>query len=423
MDQESRRIRQPQLSYRLGQVIREFEARNESPPTRLLIDAIMEDAIRENVSDVHLEPTLNAYLVRLRIDGVLVETVTLDKNQGLHIVRALKSNADLDPGYALTPQEGRVQLPSVRQSPAVRVATVPTVLGEKLALRLVPAELTRLRLEELGLSPNDYDLLSSAIHDARGMILITGPTGSGKTTTVYALLHQLSETSRSIVSIEEPVEYVMDGITQIQVNEKQGLSFGEGVKSLLRLDPDIIFMGEMRDANSARAAMDAAGSGHIFLSTLHARDAAGTVTMLRNFGLADHEIAATLDLIIAQRLVRKLCPACRKQSQPTAAEAKWMRYCGQPVPEWTWHAGGCDECRQTGYHGRTGIFEVHRLREEDIDLILDHCDEHTFRRHIRSRGTLSLIEDDLIKVATGITSIAEIQAIGGMGFFVPPPSL
>jgi type II secretory ATPase GspE/PulE/Tfp pilus assembly ATPase PilB-like protein len=249
------------------------------------------------------------------------------------------------------------------------------------------------------------------------MVLVSGPTGSGKTTTLYALIRYLEQAGRSIVTIEDPVEHVLAGITQLEVNERQGLTYEEGVKGLLRLDPDVLVVGEMRDAASARAALGAADSGHVFLSTLHARDAAGTISVLRHFGLLDHEIASTVDLLIAQRLVRRLCTNCRRPEPPTPAEVRWLRLCGQPVPDKTWHAAGCAKCEGTGYRGRTGVFEIRRLQEAAADLILAHADERSFRRHLAAHGGLSMLEDDLAKVAEGITSIAEFQAIGGMGFF------
>jgi type II secretory ATPase GspE/PulE/Tfp pilus assembly ATPase PilB-like protein len=422
MSLEMQRLRQPQLSRLLRKLMDESPANRDAAHTRALVGAMLEDAVRENSSDIHLDPVEGGYQLRLRIDGALVDTVLLQPEQGLHVLRAFKTHADLDAAYTMKPQDGRAEFQVGDRVIVVRVATAPTVLGEKLALRLLPTQLARLPLDQLGLSPKDHEQLSRAMHDARGMILVSGPTGAGKTTTLYALLNELKETNRAIVTIEDPVEYVVEGITQIQVNEKQGLTFAEGVKGLLRLDPDIIMMGEMRDTVSARAALDAADSGHVFLSTLHARDVAGTITALRNFGLADHEITATVDLIVAQRLVRRLCPACRKQEPPTAAEANWLKFYSQPVPKLTWHAVGCAQCGNSGYRGRIGIFEVYRLREEDADLILQHADEHTLRRHIRKHGTLSLIEDDLLKAAEGITSLGEIQSAGGLGFFAPPPA-
>ena len=233
-------------------------------------------------------------------------TLLLTHELGLHLVRLFKAHADLDPAFELRPQDGRAALPIASGEVSVRVATGPGVRGEKLALRLLPHALTRPPLDQLGLSVRDYESLSSALHDVRGMILISGPTGSGKTTTLYALVRELARAGRSIVSVEDPVEYVLDGVTQLQVNLRQGLTYAEGVRGLLRLDPDVIMLGEMRDATSARAALDASDSGHVFLSTLHARDAAGTISVLRHFGLADHEIAATVDLLVAQRLVLSL---------------------------------------------------------------------------------------------------------------------
>ena len=251
------------------------------------------------------------------------------------------------------------------------------------------------------------------------MILVCGPTSSGKTTTAYALLRELTPTDREIVTIEDPVEYVMEGVTQIQVNVKSGLTYFEGVKGLLKLDPDVIFMGEMRDGASARAAIDASDSGHSFISTLHARDAAGSITTLRNFRLTDQEIAGSLDLLIAQRLVRRLCTECRRQEPPTVVEREWLIFYCLPVPDLVWHADGCEQCNQTGYRGRIGIFEVWRLNEQSVQAILKHSDEHELRRELRGVGTLSFLEDDLEKVIQGVTTIEEMQEIGGLDFFLP----
>ncbi len=422
LPESPQRLRNPLLSRSLNERLADAAVDESAPqPMRRLVMAMLEDALRENASDIHLDPFGDGYQVRFRIDGQLVDTIRLSVDQGRYLLRCVKSHCDLDPAFTMRPQDGRAEFQIGARMVSVRAGTAPSVLGEKLALRILPAELSHLRLDELGLSPVGYTRLRRALEDARGMILVSGPTGAGKTTTVYALLHELRHTNRSVVTIEDPVEYVIEGVTQIQVNEAQGLTFAEGVKGLLRLDPDIICMGEIRDRVSALAAIDAADSGHVFLSTLHARDAAGTITALRNFGLADPDIAATLDVIVAQRLVRRLCPACRRQEPPTPAEVEWLRAYGKPVPRMTWHAVGCPQCSQSGYRGRIGIFEVHRLREEDADLILKHADERTLRRHMRMAGTLSLHDDDLLKVADGITSLAELRAIGGASFYESPP--
>jgi general secretion pathway protein E len=396
-------------------------AGDEPSQTLTLAAALLEDAVRENVSDIHLDPTEGGYDVRLRIDGVLMDTVRLLRDRGLPLLRAFKTHANLDPAFELRPQDGRTTLPVGNRQVSVRVATGPGVRGEKLALRLLSGSMARIPIDGLGFSSSDYEILTRALHDVRGMILISGPTGSGKTTTLYSLVRELSIAGRSVVTIEDPVEFPMEGITQIQVNSRLGLTYSEGVKGLLRLDPDVLVLGEMRDADSAHAALDAADSGHVFLSTLHARDAAGTISVLRHFGLADHEIAATVDLLVAQRLVRRLCTACRRLEPPTRDETEWLRMCSKPIPEKTWRAGGCEICGGSGYRGRIGVFEVHRLREEDANLIRDHADELILRRHLRGQGALSLLEDDLEKVADGITSLAEFRAIGGMGFFSQRP--
>ncbi len=407
----------PRNPSRLEEVLRTPAETEGDLAHRPVVEALLQDAIEENVSDIHLDPVRDGYQLRFRIDGSLVDIRRLAAADGQRLVRACKGHADLDPAFSLRPQDGRAQFQIGERSLALRVATAPSVLGEKLTMRLLPLDLNRLRLAELGLSGEDFEQVSRAMHDIHGMILMSGPTGSGKTSTAYALLLELQRANRSFVTVEDPVEYILEGITQIQVNEKAGLTFDQAVKGLLRLDPDVIMMGEMRDAVSARAALDAADSGHVFLSTLHARDAVGTITAMRNFGLHDHEIAAAVDMILAQRLVRRLCTDCRRLEEPTASEAGWLRYFNQPVPERTWRAVGCPLCGGSGYRGRIGVFEVWRLREDDTDLILKHADELALRKHLRGRGALSLVEDDLRKVAEGVTSLAEFQTIGGFGFY------
>jgi type II secretory ATPase GspE/PulE/Tfp pilus assembly ATPase PilB-like protein len=411
------RSSQPILSRLLEKRLESPAGTDESVHSTSLLSALLEDAQRERASDVHLDPDSGGYQVRLRIDSAVIDTIRLPALDGRRLVRTCKALADLDPSNVHIPQDGRAEFKAGGHEVAVRVAVAPTIAGEKLNLRLLPADLTGRKLGQLGLSAPDYELLRGAALDARGMILLSGPTGCGKTTTLYALLQELRPTNKSIVTIEDPVEYVVDGITQIQVNERQGLTFAEGAKGLLRLDPDIILMGEMRDAASARVALDIADTGHLFLSSVHARDAVATITALRNFGLQDFEIAASLDLIVAQRLVRRLCPKCRREEVPTAAEIKWLEVFGQPIPKKTWHAAGCPDCSMTGYRGRLGIFEVWRLHEEEADLILKHADEHTLRRRLRKQGMSSLLEDDLSKVSEGITTLAEMQAVGGFGFY------
>ena len=415
------RLGQPARASLLTEALARSSSTDAGERTLALVGALLEDARREKASDIHLDPTPHGYEVRFRIDGRLVDTLVLPQEPGLHLVRSFKSRANLDPAFTLRPQDGRAIVLIGDGEISVRVATGPGVRGEKLALRLPSHDNAWPPLDQLGLSKGDFATLTRALREVTGMILVSGPTGSGKTTSLYALMDELGRAGRSIVSIEDPVENVLEVVTQLQVNPRQGFTYAEGVKAMLRLDPDVLALGEMRDGASARAALDAADSGHVFLTTLHARDVAGTISVLRHFGLADHEIAAATDLLVAQRLVRRLCPACRRQEPPTPDETRWLKLCGYPVPAKTWHARGCPECCGSGYCGRVGVFEIHRLAEEDADLILAHADEHTLRRHLRGRGAVSLLGDDLEKVAAGITSIAEFQAVGGMGFFARNP--
>jgi len=391
---------------------------DEASRTSALISVLLEEAVRVGASDLHFDAVAAGYEVRYRVDGSLGEATLLRSEDGVHLVRSLKSRAGLDPGYTLKPLSGRTEFALANRVLSIRVATAPGLSGEKVALRILPPSFTKLSLGELGLSIKDCDQLRGYALDARGMMLVSGPTGAGKTTTVYALLQELKRSNRSVVSIEDPVEYLIPGITQMQVNEKQGLTFAEGIKGILRLDPDVIMMGEMRDRPSADCALDAAESGHVVISTVHARDAAGTLTVLRNFGFTDHEIAATVDLIVAQRLVRRLCPACRDQKPPTEEEETLLRSCGIPLPEHLWHPRGCQQCSGTGYRGRVGVFELYRLNEQDADLILGHIDEHTFRHHLRDHGAAPLFEDVLRKAADGITSLTELRGMGGFSFYV-----
>lgn len=405
----------------LHEALARLEGSDFGASTHLFAETLLANAVRQGASDIHLDPIRDGYQLKLRIDGVLVGVLALPLEAGLHLVRFFKTRADLDSTLTLRPQDGRAALLIDGAEVFVRVATGPGVRGEKLALRLLPHAPALPQLDQLGLDPRDHEALLRALHDVCGMVLISGPTGSGKTTTLYAVLRELSHIGRSIVSIEDPVEYVLDGVTQLQVNERQGLTYAEGVRALLRLDPDVLVLGEMRDALSARAALDAADSGHVFLSSLHARDAAGTLGVMRHFGLSNHEIAASVDLLVAQRLIRRLCRECRRWEAPSAEEAQWLKLCGWPLPDKTWRAAGCPQCSGSGYRGRVGIFEIHRMREEDADLILANADEHTLRRHLRGSGTLSMLEDAQRKVAEGITSIAEIQQLGGVGFFARMP--
>lgn len=410
------RIEVPLLARLTTEALEKKKAETNS--TGQLINALLADAVRERASDIHLDPTGDGCGVRFRIDGEIVDTIRLDKEKAQKLSRAITTHAGINAAFNPTPQDGYCEFQDGERKVAVRVATAPCVAGEKIAIRFLPTQSLELHLKQLGLKTPDLVQVLRGIQDTNGMVLISGPTGSGKTTTAYALLRELMATRRSIATIEDPVEFHLEGASQMQINPRQGLTFCEGIAGLLRLDPDVIMLGEIRDAESARCALTAADGGHLFISTLHARDAAGTLSALRNYGLRDYEIAANLNMIVAQRLVRRLCLRCCRRDRPTREERRWLSALKFPAPRMIARPVGCPECSLTGYRGRIGIFEVVRLGEAETELILKHTDEPALRAHFRRNGAHSLIQDELEKVAEGITSLSEVYGVAGIG--APP---
>ncbi|MCA9187246.1 MAG: GspE/PulE family protein [Pirellulaceae bacterium] len=380
--------------------------------------ALVRDAILGNASDIHFLPCDDVIHIRLRIDGRLLDAVRMPTHQAIRIVRHFKTLSDLDPMPAMTPLVARRSIDVDGRTIDIRVATVPSIGGEKMVLRLLNRRQLQHRVHELGMHDEELDEIRRWLRHVTGMFVVTGPTGSGKTTTLYALLQELRLHERSVVTIENPVEYRVDGITQIQVDEHHQLTFSEGVRATLRLDVDYILLGEVRDAASAHAAMEASSTGRTLMTTMHARDAVGAVTALRNWGLSDHEIATAMEVVIAQRLVRKLCTNCRIHESPRDDEAEWLHSLKIPVPEVTWHAGACDDCRGLGYLGRTGIFEVWRVSAEDYHAIVEHCDERSLREQLARRGHRALLTNGMTVATDGTTSLDELRQLGA--FFVPP---
>ena len=377
----------------------------------------LQDALDRRATDIHFEPFSRGWRVRFRLDGRLHDVAQLTFDQGQRAVRYLKTLAGLDPVTVFLPQDAGARVDVLGTKLDLRLAFAPAHDGEALAVRILNPNRIRHRITELGITSEDVADLQRWLSQITGMCLVTGPAGSGKTTTLYALLHELELSDNAVITIEDPVEYAIDGITQIQVNPAHGLTFSAGLKAMLRLDPDFLLVGEMRDAESARTAVEAAASGHVMMSTLHSPDAMGVVTLLRNWGVADHQNATVLEIVISQRLVRRLCAKCRSQREPTGSERYWLESLNLPVPERSWHAAGCSACLQTGYSGRVGVFEIWRKTESDYQLLLDHTDEHRLRRHLRERGRKTVLEDGLIKAREGITSLVEIQQMGALTTF------
>jgi len=395
----------------------EAAARHERD-TRLA-ELLIRDAIRERATDVHIDPLAVGSRVRFRVDGRVIDAAELTDAQTNRVVNQIKTLSDLDPVRRFAPEDARFTLDLDGTLVDVRFAIVPSVTGDKIAIRLLDPARTRNDMAELGLSPHDIIELKSWLDNTSGMILVGGPTGSGKTTLLYALLHELRRRQWSIATIEDPVEYQIDGITQIQVDKRHGLTFAGGLRTMLRLDPDFLMVGEVRDLESARAAIDASVSGHALMSTMHARDAVSTITALRNWGCTDLEIAVSLSVVVSQRLVRVLCEQCKQQKPTTHSQKAWFTALGHEPPAQVWDAVGCDECRGIGYLGRTAVFETWRLDDEDYNLILTGVDELSLRRHLVTRGHRTLADDGIGKAVAGVTTISELFAMPDVGAITP----
>lgn len=383
-------------------------------------DALLKDVLAQRGTDVHLVPDSEGLQVRFRVDGIVHDVARLEHKDGQRLIRHFKVMAEMDPTATFKPLVARraYELED-HQRIELRLATTPTVCGESLAIRVLNQSLLADHIDQLGLAEEQQKELLDWLDSSTGMLLITGPTGSGKSTTLYVLLRRLREREWNVVTLEDPIEYQIDGIAQTQVDMPRELDFASGVRSSLRLDPDFLLVGEIRDAASADAVMEASTSGRAVMSTLHTRDAVGTITSLRNQGLKDHEIGTTLDLVVTQRLVRKLCPHCARTEAPNEEESRWLEALDLPVPRQTWRAAGCDRCRGIGFQGRTGIFEVWRLRERDYHQILEHVPERALREDLAARGHRPLLASGLRLVAEGVTTLGELRSLGG--FYVPPP--
>jgi len=379
-----------------------------------MADAIIRDAYRERATDIHLDPQTGGYRVRFRIDGVMHDAALLTLQQGHRLVNQFKTMADIDPVTIFFPEEARRTYEMDEASIDLRVTVAPCISGVKLAIRMLDPRTVEHHLSDLGLSEENYSHLRGWLENLHGMFLVAGPTGSGKTTTLYALLHELKRQARNILTIEDPVEYQIDGVNQMQVSERHELTFAEGLKVMLRLDPDYMMVGEIRDADSGRIAVDASNKGRVLMSTIHAPDAVGAVTSLRNWGIRDHEIATSLTVVVTQRLVRTLCPFCREEGPPNDMDRQWLEAARLPVPPRVWHPHGCERCAHIGYRGRTGVFEVWHLHEDDQALILAHADDHTIRQHLALKGHQSMVKHALEKVSLGITSVRELKMFSGL---------
>lgn len=396
-----------------GQEVDLEQQAGESPVIRY-VNYIIQQAVREGASDIHIEPAEKKLKVRYRIDGVLFEAMNPPAAMSAAITSRIKIMANLDISERRLPQDGRIRCTVQGRKLDLRVSTLPNAAGEKTVMRILDTRSINVELNDLGFSDAALTMWQRLIKLPHGIVLVTGPTGSGKTTTLYSSLRQLDKNKLNISTVEDPVEYHLDGVTQTQMHEKIGMTFAKALKALLRQDPDVIMLGEIRDLETAHTAVQAALTGHLVLSTLHTNDAPSSVTRLVNIGLEPFLVAAAVQGVLAQRLVRRLCPKCKELQEPTEELAEFMamnglgegRYFG-PV--------GCDKCRKVGYSGRVGIYELLMVSDQLRDIIAGNPNVSEFRRMCVDRGMISLRQDGFDKVGQGLTTVEEVLRVADGG--------
>jgi type IV pilus assembly protein PilB len=384
----------------------------EDAPIVKFVNLLVNQAVTDRASDIHVEPTETDLRIRFRIDGVLHEVMRSPRSIQAGVISRLKVMADINIAERRVPQDGRITMKVNGRAIDLRVATLPTVYGEKVVMRILDKGQAVLRLEDLGFLPESLDRFEISYRKPYGTILVTGPTGSGKSTTLYATLNLLNEPSRNIITVEDPVEYRLPGINQVQINQKAGLTFAGALRSILRADPDIVLVGEIRDKETAVIGIEAALTGHLVLSTLHTNDAASTPMRLVEMGVEPFLVTSALDAVVAQRLARRLCDKCKEPYQPSQAELVEAGWPAEDLEEGDWptlyHAKGCSSCGRTGYRGRFGVHEVMLMSEEIERLVIERRSTEDIQKVALMQGMVSLRTDGLRKVGLGHTSLEEI---------------
>lgn len=385
-----------------------LEQEDDAPIIRL-INAILGEAIAENASDIHIETFEKRLVIRFRVDGILREVVQPKRELAALLVSRIKVMAKLDIAEKRIPQDGRISLRVGGREVDIRVSTLPSANGERVVLRLLDKQAGRLTLRHLGMNEQDRRQLEQAVKKPHGIILVTGPTGSGKTTTLYAALTTLNDRTRNILTVEDPIEYHLEGIGQTQVNTKVDMTFARGLRAILRQDPDVVMVGEIRDQETADMAVQASLTGHLVLSTLHTNSAIGAVTRLVDMGVEPFLISSSLLGVLAQRLVRVLCNDCKRAYIADAAECELLGVSPAEAPT-LYHAEGCEQCRGLGYRGRTGIYELVLFDDTLRTMVHTRASEQDMLRHARELGP-SIREDGLRKVREGVTTIEEVLRV------------
>ncbi len=399
----------------------EFEGRNqsidldelkelsESNPVRKLLNLVLMQAIRDKASDVHFEPFEKEYKMRYRIDGVLYEMVPPPKHIATAISSRIKVMANLDIAERRLPQDGRISL-TVQGNPVdLRVSVLPTMYGESVVLRILDRSQLQLDVEKLGLRTNEVKILRQLIHKPNGVVIVTGPTGCGKTTTLYAALSELNDIETKVITTEDPIEYDIDGVIQVQMKPDIGVTFARCLRSILRQDPDVIMVGEIRDLETAEIAAQASLTGHIVFTTLHTNDAPSSIARLLDLGIEPFLVTATLEGIVAQRLIRKICEHCKTPFEPSESQLMELGLTFDDVKGKQFYYGkGCSRCNNTGYRGRTGIFEIMTFNDEIRELIMNHASTNILRTASQRAGMKLLRDAGLAAIYDGVTTIDEV---------------
>lgn len=381
------------------------EASVDDAPVVKLVNGLLDQAVRESASDLHIEPFEKSSRVRYRVDGNLFDALDFPRNLHPAVISRLKIMANMDISEKRRPQDGRILLKFQERKVDLRVSSLPTVFGEKMVMRVLDQASSAVGLERIGLLEEDRGLLDGIINRPYGMMLVTGPTGSGKSTTLYSVLERINEPESNLITVEDPVEYMIPGINQVQINEKAGLTFADALRSILRQDPDKIMVGEIRDTETAQLAVRAALTGHLVLSTLHTNDAPSAVIRLNDMGVAPFLISSSVIGVIAQRLVRKLCPACKEAFEPGPNVCREYH-----IPEGSriYKAVGCEQCRWSGYKGRTAVFQMMTINDEIRRLIAEEAQAREIEDAALRNGMRSLRDAGLLKVLEGVSSMEEV---------------
>ncbi|OEG62981.1 MAG: type II secretion system protein GspE [Halanaerobium sp. MDAL1] len=380
----------------------------DEAPIIKLANYIISKAYQKGASDIHIEPEDDKIRVRFRIDGVLKKEMTAPKSSHRALVSRIKIIANLDITEHRVPQDGRIKMIFKGEKLDMRVSTLPTIKGEKIVIRLLAQNTNLLDLDNLGLSDYNRKKIGQLIKKPNGVLLLTGPTGSGKSTTLFAALNELNSPQINMVTIEDPVEYQIAGINQVQAKEKSGLTFAKTLRSILRQDPDIIMIGEMRDQETAEIAVRSALTGHLVFSTLHTNDAVSSITRLVDIGLAPYLVAASLNGVVAQRLVRRLCPHCKEKRKLDKLD---LKYLGDPEIEEAYFAVGCEKCNNTGYNGRLAIQEIFEVDNRVKEMISDNISKEKISEYAKNNGMITLKEDGITKIKAGETDVSEVERI------------